>query len=90
MTIQVLCNSDFIFDNHYNHNIIASSNILNNDTKQQTNYNSDCDVNYTTSIQRVSKATVKPTLIYRDQVYNNGRHKKKSFQVLVQVYESKL
>ena len=29
MTIQVLCNSDFIFDNHYNHNIIASSNILN-------------------------------------------------------------
>ena len=29
MTIQILCNSDFIFDNHYNHNIIASSNILN-------------------------------------------------------------
>ena len=29
MTIQVLCNSDFIFDNHYNHNIIASANILN-------------------------------------------------------------
>ena len=29
MTIQVLCDSDFIFDNHYNHNIIASSNILN-------------------------------------------------------------
>ena len=38
MTIQVLCNSDFIFDNHYNHNIIASSNILNNNALQNQTF----------------------------------------------------